>query len=154
MRELTIYCAHPISGQTWDQVCEYYNKTKEILLELGYNVLHPMTGKSDIRVEINQRFQPTDFKSPFASNHSIFERDKWMVSNADIVYLNLTGAKIVSIGSMMELAWASLLGKYTIVVMDEENIHKHAFVLEAADIVLNNEKEVFNYLKKLIKSDI
>lgn len=154
MKQLTIYCAHPISGQTWEQVCDYYNNTKKKLTELGFNVLHPMTGKNNIRTEINQRFQAADFKSPVASNHAIFERDKWMVSQSDIVYLNLTGSTIASIGSMMEIAWAALLSKYTIVIMEKENLHRHAFVIEAADIIFETEEEAITYLEILAKGDI
>jgi hypothetical protein len=51
----------------------------------------------------------------------------------------------------MELAWAHDKGKHTIVVLEPGNIHEHAFVLEAADVVFNNEADALLYLKKLSK---
>lgn len=150
MKKLTVYCAHPISGLTWDEVVDYYNNIKEELESIGLDVLHPMTGKSEIRTEIGERFQPGDFKSAVATNHAIFERDRWMVQNSDILYLDLTGAKLTSIGCMMELAWAALLGKYAVVVMDKENIHRHAFVAEAADVIFENVDTALVYLQKFV----
>jgi len=154
MKNLKVYCAHPISGLTWDAVVDYYNDIKEKLESMGFDVFQPMTGKGEIRTEINERFQPANFKSAVASNHAIFERDRWMVSQSDILYLDLTGAELTSIGCMMELAWASLLGKYAVVVMDKENIHRHAFVLEAADIIFEDADTALVYLQKLVDQTI
>jgi len=154
MKNLKVYCAHPISGLTWDEVVNYYNGIKEKLETIGLSVFQPMTGKGEIRTEISERFQPLNFKSAVASNHAIFERDQWMVRNSDILYLDLTGAELTSIGCMMELAWASLLGKYTVVVMDKENIHRHAFVVEAADIVFENADTALVYLEKMVNQTI
>lgn len=154
MKGLKVYCAHPISGLTWDEVVNYYNGIKEKLESIGLEVFQPMTGKGEIRTEINERFQPADFKAAVASNHAIFERDRWMVSNCDILYLDLTGANMTSIGCMFELAWAAILGKYAIVVMDKENVHRHAFVVEAADIFFENEATALAYVQKLVDQSI
>lgn len=154
MKNLKIYCAHPISGLTWDDVVNYYNDIKEKLESIGFDVFQPMTGKGEIRTEVKERFQPGNFKSAVASNHAIFERDRWMVSQSDILYLDLTGAELTSIGCMMELAWAALLGKYAVVVMDKENVHRHAFVIEAADIIFENADTALIYLQKLVDQSI
>lgn len=154
MNKLTVYCAHPISGETWENVFKYYTNIKKILENWGFNVLHPMTGKTEIRTEIGERFQPSNIKSVVASNHAIFERDRWMVMQCDILYLDLTGAERVSIGCMMELAWAAILGKYVVVVMEKENMHQHAFVLEAADIIFENANMALTYLEKFIGQKI
>ncbi len=154
MKNLKVYCAHPISGLTWDAVVDYYNGIKAKLEDIGLDVFQPMTGKGEIRSEVNGRFQSVDFKSAVASNHAIFERDQWMVRNSDILYLDLTGADAVSIGCMMELAWAALLGKYTVVVMEKGNIHRHAFVVEAADIFFDNEDAALAYLRTFVNQTI
>lgn len=69
-----------------------------------------------------------------------------MVSMCDILYCNLTMAQIVSIGSTMELAWAHQLGKHSVVAMQADNIHRHAFILEAADIVWETHEQALDYL--------
>lgn len=143
---LTIYCVHPISGLTPDEVFAYYNGIRDKLSKF-YDVLIPMTGKSSLRCAKEFRAQGHD-ESPIAGNHAIFERDRWMVQKSDVIYANLMGATTrVSIGSMFELAWASILGKYVVLAMDKESIHRHAFVLEAADVVFNSAEEAEAYLE-------
>jgi nucleoside 2-deoxyribosyltransferase len=152
MKELTIYCVHPISGQSADDVFEYYEETYQVLKDY-YNVFIPMIGKQSLRTEL--KFKSEGYKNdPLTKNHAIFERDKWMVTKSDIIYANLIGTKIASIGSIMELAWASMLGKYIILIMEQNNIHRHAFVLEAADVIFEEEKLAIDYLLKLAKKEI
>lgn len=145
---LKIYLARSISGCTPDEVFEYYDEAAKRWQDVGYKVLSPMLGKEHLRTEL--QFREHSYKHPISTNHAIFERDKWMVSQADVVYVNLLDTKRVSIGCMMELAWASLLGKHTVVVMEKENEHRHAFVLEAADILFETEEEAEQYLEKLV----
>ncbi len=154
MKRLSVYCAHPISGLGWDEVVTYYDDIKLTLESMEFDVFHPMTGKSEIRAEVGEKFHAINFKSVLASNHAIFERDQWMVRNCDILYLDLTGATYASIGCMMELAWASLLGKYTIVVMEKGNVHEHAFTVEAADVIFKDTSTALAYLEKFVGQTI
>jgi len=144
--EMVVYLAGSISGQKAENVIDYFNSTKALLERAGFMVLNPMTAKDYFRNDI--KFKAEGYKFPPSTNHAIFERDRWMVSQCDVLYCNLTMAKIVSIGSMMELAWGSLLGKHTVVAMQSDNVHRHAFVLEAADIVWETHDEAIDYLLK------
>lgn len=145
MKTMTIYLAGPISGKGYDEVVDKYKEVSPILIHMGYKVLCPMVGKKHLRNETD--FQAHGFKYPVSSNHAIFERDKWMVDQCDIVLCDLSpSGDRVSIGSIMELAWASMLGKHTLVVMQEGNIHRHAFVIEAADIVFEVRDDALKYL--------
>ena len=147
-----IYCVHPISGCSADDVFNYYEDTQKQLTVAGYDVLIPMFGKGSLRTEM--KFKASDHnRGPLTTNHAIYNRDKWMVQQADILYANFTGATIVSIGSMFELAWGSLLGKQVIIVMDKENIHRHAFVLEAGTIIFETTEDAINYLTKLSRKE-
>lgn len=144
---MKIYLAGSISGQSSGDVVKYFEDTKELLAGWGYEVFHPMTAKGYLRTEI--KFKASGYDFPPSTNHAIIERDRWMVTTADIIYCNLIMAKGVSIGSMMELAWAHQLGKHSIVSMQSDNIHRHAFVLEAADIVYETHKDAMEYLYQL-----
>lgn len=99
---LKIYMVHPISGLTADEVFNYYQTNQAILTSCGYDVLTPMYGKKQLRCE--KEFKSADYTLPCTTNHAIFDRDHWMVEQADILFANLSAAKQVSIGSMMELA--------------------------------------------------
>ncbi|HBD93671.1 MAG TPA: hypothetical protein DC057_05825 [Spirochaetia bacterium] len=148
---MKIYLAGSISGLGYDEVVNSYKRKANILGISGYEILCPMTGKTYLRNEIE--FKATGYKNfPVSTNHAIFERDKWMVQNCDIILADLSNSgERVSIGTMMELAWASLLGKHSIVILPKDNIHNHAFVLESADIIFETEFEAFKYLDDLGK---
>lgn len=146
---MKIYIGGRISGLSYEVASAYFNETKEALEKMGYYVFAPMTAMNSIRTDIKLRAE--GYGNPTSTNHAIFERDKWAVTQADVFYLNLSLATdFVSIGGAMELAWASILGKHTVVVMQKDNIHRHAFILEGADIVYETHEEAMDYLDKLI----
>ncbi len=147
---LKLYTAHPISGLTGEQVVSYIDGIVR-MLGADFEILHPMTGKGYLRTETE--FKAHGYGNPVSTNHAIVERDAWMVGLADVVLVDLREAKGVSIGCMMELAWAHMLRKHTIVVMENPSVHWHAFVLEAADIVFPTLAEAMDYLHKLAGSE-
>jgi nucleoside 2-deoxyribosyltransferase len=147
---MRIYLAGSISGLGYEEVVGRYKEKSDFLKSIGYEILCPMTGKTYLRNEIELKAGGYGF--PVSTNHAIFERDKWMVSNSDIILADLSNSgERVSIGTMMELAWASMLGKHTIIVLPEKNIHRHAFVLEAGDIIFETLEEAYKYLEDLVK---
>jgi nucleoside 2-deoxyribosyltransferase len=148
---LKIYCIHQITGLTPNQVYDYYSQTQKILTDIGYDVFIPIYAKG--RCESEKEFKAANYDSPLMTNHAIFTRDRFMVEQADVLYANFLGMKNASIGGMFELAWGSQLHKHIIVVMEKNNIHQHAFVLEAANIVLETEEEAITYLRKLSKKE-
>jgi nucleoside 2-deoxyribosyltransferase len=148
--KLKVYLAGPIAGQTGEAVNSSIAEKSAILADFGYLVYHPMVGKEKLinsnDIHIAQGY---DF-NPIANNHAIFSRDKWMVMQADIVLADLAHAGgRVSIGTMMEIAWANLMGKQVIVIMPFGNIHDHLFVREAATIIFGDIEEAYDYLKEL-----
>lgn len=146
----TIYLALPITGRSYEEVVSDIHSTKD-KLEEHYNVLHPMTGKAYLRNET--KFRAEGFDNPVSTNHAIFERDMFMVKSSDIVLMNFTHANPMATGMTMELAWAALLGKHTIVILPKDSVHRHAFILEAADIIFETMDEALEYLDKLARGD-
>ena len=144
---MRIYLAGPISGNGYEETVALFEAKIVPLEAAGYEVLHPMLGKSELRNEVE--FRAHGYENPVSTNHAIVERDCWMVQSVDIVFADLSAATRVSIGTCFELAWASLLGKHTVVVLPESGPHQHAFVLEAADIVLHSVAEALAYLVQI-----
>ena len=148
---MKIYISGPISGLSYEEASEHFIEYKQILTDLGYEVLNPFTGKEYLRNDIELRAGGYEDR-PISTNHAIFGRDRWMVEQSDIVVCNLLKGKYrASIGSMFELAWASDKNKHVVVILDKDNVHNHAFVLEAADIIFVTEEEALHYLEKLIQ---
>lgn len=145
-----IYVAYPFTGYSPLSVMTYYKKTTKILRKFGYEVLCPLFYTDIPLTDLPLPSQGLT-NSATTTNHAIIEKDHWLIDFSDILYFNFLGTKVASIGSCMELAWGYTKSKHTVVVMEKENIHEHAFVLEAADIVFSTELEAFSYLKKLAK---
>jgi nucleoside 2-deoxyribosyltransferase len=147
----TVYTALPITGRSYDEVVNDIHTTKNQLESYGYHVLQPMTGKAYLRNEVE--FKAEGFQNPVSTNHAIFERDMFMVKTCDIVLVNFTLAKPTAIGMTMELAWASILGKHSVIVLPKDSPHRHAFILEAADIIFETTEEAMEYLRKFAYGD-
>ena len=149
---MRIYLAGPITGKSFDEVMSRYKEKTAILVDFGYEVLSPMTAKGGLKGV--GAFVSTGYAGPVANDHSIFERDRWMVTQADVVLADLSNAVSISIGTMMELAWASYLNKHTVLVMQHGNVHDHAFVKEAADVRFGDMENAYDYLRELSLSQM
>ena len=151
--KLNIYLAGSISGLSYDAVVAYFLQAKEELEVDGYFVLHPMTGKAYLRNELE--FKAEGYKNPISTNRAIRGRDHWMVKTCDVIYVNLLqSGERVSIGSVCEISWACEMGKHIIIVMQKDNIHRHAFLLDMADVVFETHEEAVQYLHKLSRGEL
>lgn len=66
--------------------------------------------------------------SPFNTVQGIIGRDRNDVKTADLIFMNLLGAKRVSIGTTVELGWSDAWRKPLILVMEKSgNVHEHIF---------------------------
>lgn len=149
---MKIYVAHQISGLSYEEVVLFYESARKRLEEYGYDVLHPMTGKSALRTEVE--FRSKGYDNPISSNHAIYSRDQWMVRKSDIVLAIMDGMEKASVGISMELAWAQILGKHVVISVTPNTPMDHIFVLESASIVFHNEEDAFQYLETLIEGKI
>ena len=66
--------------------------------------------------------------TPWNTVSGITGRDRHDLQTADIVFMNLLGAKRVSIGTTVELGWADAYRKPIVLVMEKSgNPHEHIF---------------------------
>lgn len=148
---MKIYLTKPMKGHSYEEVVGYYDEVQPILESQGWTVLNPMTGKSYLKGE--KSFKGHNYTQSLSSDHAIFVRDRWMVRQADALLVNLLNTKDVSIGTMFEMAWASD-EKHVVTIMDKDNIHWHAFVLQASHVVYETLGEALDYLAKLAKGEV
>lgn len=112
-----VYLAGPISGCKPDEIMGWRKQAQTELAKTNIIGLCPI----DVQTE------GVDLKSIAVL------RDQMDVERCDAVLMNLTGATRVSIGTMVELGWASALNKPIILVMEKGNIHEHGFVSTLVD---------------------
>lgn len=85
--------------------------------------------------------------NPRISDKALVMRDRSDVHASDVILVNLLGSRIVSIGTMFELAWANLLHKLIVIVVDPENVHaKHPFVRESG-VLFSDLESAVDYVK-------
>lgn len=150
---MTVYCAGPMTGLSYDEVFARY---EHIRAALGphFRVLHPMIGKDFLR-NMEGPMKPTGYDH-IASDQAIYNRDQWMVRQCDILFVDLRPGKgRVSIGTMFEMAWASILGKHVVLVIDEDwDVYDHAFVRMAQHATFHDIDEATAYMAKIPTGDI
>jgi len=144
---LTIYCARPISGCSFSDVFAYYDALVPQLSEMGYRVLWPMIGKDHLRTREGPA-PALGYEGPLG-DFAIPRRDRWMIRQSNIVYVDLSGTTEVSMGCLHELAWGRLLERHMVLAMEAGNPHEHIFVLEAADVRYESADEALDYLSCL-----
>ena len=83
------------------------------------------------------------------SGQAMFARDVYDVRTCDILLACFVGADQVSAGTMFEMGLAWGLGKYVVVVMEDDNPHKHIFVTQAAAVVFTDLVEAVEWIGKV-----
>jgi len=136
----TVYLAGPISG------LDYVNGQdwrKTVIDSLPENIegISPLRNKSYLAsVGIIEGSYDV---GPLSTQRGIYARDRFDCHRSDIVMVNflnspvdIDGKPIVSMGTIMEIAWAAQNNTPVVLMMDEKNIHNHPMVLEACPFIV------------------
>ena len=148
MNKPSVYLAGPITGATYGECTDWrgYVTTE---LEPDIISFSPMRHKSYLsgETQIGDSYEHT----VLSSQRGIFARDSYDCSKVDMVFVNLLGATRVSIGTVMEIAWAWSYRKPIILVMEDTgNIHEHSMLKEACPFRVTSLKEGVNTVKALL----
>jgi nucleoside 2-deoxyribosyltransferase len=123
------YLAGPITGLSFDGAVDWR--------EFFINALSPeIQGMSPLRgkdyLQNSGEIAPVYPSIPLSCSRGIMTRDFNDCKRCDILVVNFLGAKKISIGTVMELAWAYAFRIPTIVIIEKEgNPHDHPMVQEA-----------------------
>lgn len=142
---LLVYLAGPMTGQTYEEATAWRAWVTEALTDEGFTLLDPSRGLMFLRPE--SVVKDAYLKSATENKHTVFLRDKFDSTRADILFINMLGADRISIGTTMELAWANLAGRFPIVIMEKEgNPHMHAFTRECAGVIFGDLQDAVDYI--------
>ncbi|KPK54153.1 MAG: hypothetical protein AMS22_06220, partial [Thiotrichales bacterium SG8_50] len=72
-----------------------------------------------------------DYDTVLSCSRGIMTRDRFDCTRCDLLVVNFLGATKVSIGTVMEIAWADLKRIPIIVISEDDNIHNHGMISEA-----------------------
>ena len=80
----------------------------------------------------------------------IVTRDRWDVTTSDVIIANFFEATNVSIGTVMEIAWADLERIPVIAIMEEGNLHEHAMLNECIHYKVDTIDAAIDVARKIL----
>jgi nucleoside 2-deoxyribosyltransferase len=140
-REKTVYLAGPITGLSYGECTDWREKAVARLAEEGIKGLSPMRAKEYLShlTTISGHGREYSHLGVFATPRGVMTRDRFDCTRCDVLLVNLLGAKIVSIGTVMEIAWADAKRIPIVVAIEKEgNPHEHMMVNEAIGFRLDD----------------
>jgi nucleoside 2-deoxyribosyltransferase len=129
----SLYLAGPITGLSYGEATDWRQYVADNLPEYILPV-SPMRGKQYLGDETSIAKSYED--NPLSCQKGITCRDRDGVKNCDMLFVNFLGAKTVSIGTVMEVAWADAYRKPIVIIMDE--LHNHPILKEVAGFVVHD----------------
>lgn len=135
MSKFKVYLAGAISGLSYDEGQDWRTQATKALHEYGIQAYSPLR-KKDYLKKLETIPSIVNSSKPLSTHKGIVTRDMYDVQSSDVLLVNLLGAKIVSIGTMFELAWAFEKRTPIVLCMEPENLHSHGFVLETAGFIV------------------
>ena len=160
MRKPSVYLAGPITGLSYEDSIGWREQAIEALSP-DIDAFSPMRAKSYLRgtVQIGMSYESI----PLSSQRGIMCRDFFDCTQRDLLLVNFKGAKNVSIGTVMEVAWAYGARKPIVAVMeptvqadniaDRGNPHNHAMVMEAIPFVVPTMDEALFIIRAMLLPD-
>ena len=137
---LIVYLAGPMAGLTVRECREWRLQATQRLQEAGFTILDPTRELLGLPADQVVAADADD-------KRVVFHRDKFDSTRADILIVNLLKAKSSSIGTLMEMAWSHLSGKFIVTLIEKDgNPHAHTFVKEASSLILDDLDEALDYV--------
>ncbi len=145
----TVYLAGPITGLSFDGCTDWREFAIKDLDTVGITGLSPMRAKDYLK---NETFVGDEYQNTvLASSRGIITRDRWDTNRCDLILVNFLGAPRVSIGTVMELAWADACRTPSIVVMEPEgNLHEHSMLREVTGFRVETLEEGLEIAKAIL----
>lgn len=148
-----VYLAGPITGMSLAGANGWRQTAKEYLAAFGISALDPLRGKDYLNSIVGKYgvYAKEYSTHPMSTAHGITHRDRWDATRCDLMFVYFPKkVATVSIGTVMEIAWASLSGVYILAVMDEENIHNHGMLTESCSLVLPSFEEALELIPVIL----
>lgn len=142
------YLAGPITGLSFDGAVDWRDAFCKMLPE-EIQGMSPLRGKHYL--EGSDSIEASYEEIVLSSARGITTRDYNDCKRCDILVANFLGASKVSIGTVMEIAWAKSFQTPTIVVMEKEgNPHDHPMISECTGFRVENLEEAADIAKVIL----
>lgn len=145
-----VYLAGPITGLNWNETESWRDAFADSLKAKAPHIVgySPLREKSFLQSE--EKIADSYAGSLYSSQKAILNRDFFDVQTSDAIVANFTGSKIVSIGTVMEIAWAYQRRIPIIIISEEDHLlHNHSMLREASSWWVNTTDDALDVLTTL-----
>lgn len=125
-----VYLAGPITGLNFGEATDWRNDAIRFLHKHGITGLSPMRHKEYLSSEKSLAAAGYD-EHVLSTARAIMTRDRFDATRCDVLLVNLLGAQKISIGTVMEIAFADMKRTPIVCAMEKGAIHEHAMLNEA-----------------------
>ena len=139
MSKYIAYLAGPITGLSFGDAVDWRDEFIKLLPDEIVG-MSPLRGKTYLENEDSIAAAYEDIV--LSSSRGIITRDYNDCKRSDVVVVNFLGATKVSIGTVMEIAWAKSFQIPVIVIMEKENNpHDHPMINESTGFRVDSLQE-------------
>ena len=151
MRTKTIFLAGPLTGVPYKDALEWRRYVAS-RLPADITAFSALRGKTYLE---NERVLKDAYPEHLLSTaRGTVTRDRYDVCRCGALFVNLLDTDKVSIGTMMEMAWADVQRIPIILAMEIGNIHDHAFVRQVAGFVTRDLDEAIQTAVDVLSTKI
>jgi nucleoside 2-deoxyribosyltransferase len=140
-----VYLAGPITGASYGTCTNWRKEVKDQLDDMSKGIIKgysPMRSKEYLADQNEIKDFYPDTLSVMSTQRGITARDRYDCMSSDVVFVNMLGAERVSIGTVLEMAWADSKGIPIVLVMEETgNFHDHSMIREIAPFTVRTLEE-------------
>lgn len=158
MYKYSVYLAGPISGLDLEEGEGWRQVAVDHLAECDIAAFSPLRKKDYLKGEGHILGAYDDW--PLSTQRGIYARDRFDCHRVDAVIANLhsdycgiedNGSQKVSIGTVMEIAWAAQNNTPVVLILDDDNIHHHPMLMEASPFVVDNLAEALALVDAILR---
>lgn len=142
-----VYLAGPIDGLLFDEA-NTWRDTAALALAPEIVAYSPMRGKQSL--DNGRKITGAYDASILANSRAITTRDRADCTRADLVIAHLAGAKKVSIGTVMEIAWADAHRIPLVLIGEDGDCHDHPMIRECAGWRVNTLAEAIYVARSVL----
>lgn len=149
----TVYLAGPIAGLSYRGCTDWRHTAAADLHPHGIAALSPLRGKEYLAhlESISSDGKEYAHLGVLATPRGVMTRDRFDAMRCDVLLVNLLGAKKVSIGTVMEIAWADARRTPIVcAIEDTGNPHEHMMISEALGFRVTTLAEALHVVKAIL----
>ena len=148
-----VYLAGPITGMTYKDCTDWRTIAKNSFADSGIKAFTPLRAKEylDGLGVLSGTGEEYAHLGVFSTPQGIVARDYHDCTTCDVLLVNMLGAKIVSIGTMFEMAWAYMKRTPIVLIMEANgNPNEHIFTRQATGFRVETLEHGIDVVKSIL----